>query len=156
MFENIKKWWNAPLVEPTITSGGHRPKPSTEGSNTPPNQGSGADKKPPKKKELSPKEKATAAGEPYISILSVDLDPNDINNGSFELDWEIVDNIVVGQLLDTWETLKQDLGAGKNVFVWGVQEEDDAEIQKHIDALELLLKWYATPEQLKDMGLKDA
>ena len=73
-----------------------------------------------------------------------------------ELDWEIVDNIVVGQLLDTWETLKQDLGAGKNVFVWGVQEEDDAEIQKHIDALELLLKWYATPEQLKDMGLKDA
>ena len=42
------------------------------------------------------------------------------------------------------------------MFVWGVQEEDDAEIQKHIDALELLLKWYATPEQLKDMGLKDA
>jgi hypothetical protein len=40
-----------------------------------------------KKPELTPKEKATLAGEPYISILSVELDPGDINNGSFELDW---------------------------------------------------------------------
>jgi len=72
---------------------------------------------------------------------------------SVELDWETIDNIVVGQLRNTWETLKQDLGAGKWVFVWGDQEADDAEIQKHIDALELLLKWYATPEQLKDIGL---
>lgn len=71
-----------------------------------------------------------------------------------ELDWETVDNIVVGQLRDTWETLKQDLGAGKWVFVWGDQEADDAEIQKHIDAVELLLKWHATSEQLKDMGLE--
>jgi hypothetical protein len=39
------------------------------------------------KRELTPKERATAAGEPYVAILSVDLDPNDINNGSFELDW---------------------------------------------------------------------
>jgi len=37
--------------------------------------------------ELSPKEKATLAGEPYISVLSVEIDPKDINNGSFELDW---------------------------------------------------------------------
>lgn len=33
------------------------------------------------------KAKATAAGEPYVSILSVDVDPENINNGSFELDW---------------------------------------------------------------------
>lgn len=38
-------------------------------------------------KELTDKEKATLAGEPFIAILSVDLDPNDINNGAFELDW---------------------------------------------------------------------
>ena len=66
MFESIKKWFNPPkpvkAVEPEV-------------------------KKAPKKKELSPKEKATAAGEPYVAILSVDLDPNDINNGAFELDW---------------------------------------------------------------------
>lgn len=41
----------------------------------------------PKKVELTPKEKATAAGEPYVAILSVDVDPGNINAGSFELDW---------------------------------------------------------------------
>ena len=39
------------------------------------------------KQELSAKELATQNGEPYISIISVELDPADINNGSFELDW---------------------------------------------------------------------
>jgi hypothetical protein len=42
---------------------------------------------PKKKIELSAKEKATAAGEPYINILSMDIDPDDINSGAFELDW---------------------------------------------------------------------
>jgi hypothetical protein len=36
---------------------------------------------------LSAKEQATAKGDPYINILKVDVDPNDINNGSFDLDW---------------------------------------------------------------------
>lgn len=72
---------------------------------------------------------------------------------SVELDWETVDSIVVGQLRETWEGLKNDLGKGNHVFAWGDHEQDDAEIQKHIDAAELLLKWYSTPEQLKDMGL---
>ena len=66
MFEKIKNWFNPPVIA-------KEPEPEV--------------KKAPKKKELSPKEKATAAGEPYVSILSVDLDPNDINNGAFELDW---------------------------------------------------------------------
>jgi hypothetical protein len=73
---------------------------------------------------------------------------------SVELEWETVDNIVVEQLRNTWETLKRDLGANRRIFVWGDQEADDAEIQKHIDALELMLKWYATPDQLVEMGLK--
>ena len=74
---------------------------------------------------------------------------------SVELEWETVDSIVVSQLCDTWETLKSNLGNGVWVFVWGDQEADDAEIQKRIDALELMLKWYSTPDQLKEMGLKD-
>jgi len=37
--------------------------------------------------QLTPKEIATSNNEPYISILKVDVDPNDINNGSFELDY---------------------------------------------------------------------
>ena len=36
---------------------------------------------------LTPKEAATLAGEPYISIVKVNLDPNNINAGEFELDW---------------------------------------------------------------------
>jgi hypothetical protein len=72
-----------------------------------------------------------------------------------ELDLETVDGIIVGQLRETWETLKADLGANNHVFVWGDQEADDAEIQKRIDALELVLAWYSTPNQLKEMGLKD-
>lgn len=36
---------------------------------------------------LSSKEKATMAGEPYISIIKVEIDPNNIHNGMFELDW---------------------------------------------------------------------
>jgi hypothetical protein len=43
---------------------------------------------PPKtKKKLSPKEEATKNGEPYVAILKVELDPENINNGAFELDW---------------------------------------------------------------------
>ena len=38
-------------------------------------------------KELTEKEKATAAGEPYIQILRMDIDPDNINAGSFEMDW---------------------------------------------------------------------
>lgn len=35
----------------------------------------------------SAKELATERGEPYISVVSVDLDPDNIGAGSFELDW---------------------------------------------------------------------
>ena len=37
--------------------------------------------------KLTEKEQATAAGEPYIAIVKVDIDPNNINSGAFELDW---------------------------------------------------------------------
>jgi len=66
MFDKIKKLLGVKTVEP-------RPESPSEAA--------------PKPKKLSPKEEATAKGEPYISILKVDVDPNNINNGSFELDW---------------------------------------------------------------------
>lgn len=74
---------------------------------------------------------------------------------TIELNSEMIDEIVVGQLRDTWETLKSDLGAANDIFVWDDGEADDIEIQKHIDALELVLKWFSTPAQLEKMGLKD-
>jgi hypothetical protein len=72
---------------------------------------------------------------------------------TIKLNWGMVDEIVVKQLCDSIGSLRADLGAGKSVFVWGDSEADDIEIQKHIDAFELIIKWYATPEQLADMGL---
>lgn len=68
MFDKIKKWFNPPEAELA-----QAPEPKA--------------KKAPKKKELTPKEQANAIGEPYVNIISVELDPADINNGSFELDW---------------------------------------------------------------------
>ena len=48
-------------------------------------------KKPRKPKQpkvaLSEKDKATAAGEPYVAITKIELDPNNVNDGAFELDW---------------------------------------------------------------------
>ena len=66
MFDKIKKWFMPEEVKP-------EPVPEV--------------KKASKKKELTPKEKATSIGDPYVDILKVELDPADINNGSFELDW---------------------------------------------------------------------
>jgi len=40
-----------------------------------------------KVKGKTPKEIATEKGEPYVNIISVELDPSDVGNGAFELDW---------------------------------------------------------------------
>ena len=44
-------------------------------------------REPKAKVELTAKEQAIQNGEAYIAITKVELDPKDINNGSFELDW---------------------------------------------------------------------
>ena len=36
---------------------------------------------------MTPKELATKKGEPFVAILRVDLDPENMGNGAFELDW---------------------------------------------------------------------
>lgn len=41
-------------------------------------------KKEPKK---TPKELATAASEPWVEIISMEVDPENVSNGAFELDW---------------------------------------------------------------------
>lgn len=48
------------------------------------------------KAKKSAKDIATDAGEPYIAIISLDIDPNNINAGAFELDWneKFVANLV--------------------------------------------------------------
>ena len=68
---------------------------------------------------------------------------------SVELDNEQFDKLVVEELIRTRQKFLNDLGANNHVFVWGDQEADDAEIQKHIDSVEQLIKWFGTPEQVK-------
>jgi hypothetical protein len=39
------------------------------------------------KVSASAKAAATKKGEPYVSVVSVELDPDNVGNGAFELDW---------------------------------------------------------------------
>ena len=39
------------------------------------------------RKKKTDKELATEQDEPYVSVLSVELDPNNVGAGAFELDW---------------------------------------------------------------------
>lgn len=50
----------------------------------------------PKTRKKSEKDIATEKGEPYVAILSVELDPENIGNGAFELDWndKFITNLV--------------------------------------------------------------
>jgi hypothetical protein len=68
---------------------------------------------------------------------------------SVELDIDQFDKLVVEELIRTRAQFLNDLGANANIFVWGDQEADDAEIQKHIDSLDDLIRWFGTPEQVK-------
>jgi hypothetical protein len=95
-----------PKVEP-VTETVSEPKPKKP-------------RKPKEKKvtvEITEKEKATIAGEPYVNILSMDINPNDINAGSFELDWndkfilnliragyKMSDNDKESDIVDRWFT----------------------------------------------------
>jgi hypothetical protein len=37
--------------------------------------------------EKSAKQKATENNEPYVAIVTMDIDPNNLHQGAFELDW---------------------------------------------------------------------
>lgn len=70
-------------------------------------------KKEPKSK--SPKELATEAGEPYISVVKVELDPDDVGNGAFELDWN---EIFVARLVKSGFMQKKDETDAEIVDRW--------------------------------------
>jgi hypothetical protein len=66
----------------------------------------------PKAPKKTEKEISTENDEPYVSIISVALDPNNIGNGSFELDWN--DKFIV-KLVKAGYQLKA--GEDENVIV---------------------------------------
>ena len=69
MFEKLKNLFKKPEEKPVVKK---EPKPKQQKPSTP---------------ALNEKQKATAAGEPYIAITKVEINPENINDGSFELDW---------------------------------------------------------------------
>lgn len=62
---------------------------------------------PPKKKEPAKTEKelATAAGEPWVQVLRIDVDPNNLHQGAFELDWN---DIFVARLVKAGYMIKRE------------------------------------------------
>ena len=62
---------------------------------------------PPKKKEpaKTDKELATERGEPWIQVLRIDVDPDNLHQGAFELDWN---EIFVARLIKAGYMIKRD------------------------------------------------
>ena len=60
----------------------------------------------PKPRKKSAKDAATEKGEPYVAILSVDLDPDNIGNGAFELDWN--DKFIFNLIRAGYQLKKED------------------------------------------------
>ena len=69
MFEKLKNLFKKQEVEPVVKK---ESKPKQQKPQAP---------------ELTEKEKATAAGEPYIAITKVEINPENINDGAFDLDF---------------------------------------------------------------------
>ena len=61
----------------------------------------------------SPKDIATKRGEPYVDIIGVELDPDNVGNGAFELDWN---EIFVAKLVKAGYQGKTDADIVDNWF----------------------------------------
>jgi len=62
-----------------------------------------------KPKKKSDKDISTDKGEPYVAILSVELDPENIGNGAFELDWN--DKFIANLVRSGYQLKKEDTDA---------------------------------------------
>lgn len=68
-----------------------------------------------KAKTKTAKELATEAGEPYVSVVKVDLDADDVGNGAFELDWN---EIFIARLVKAGYMQKKDDTEAEIVDRW--------------------------------------
>lgn len=66
-------------------------------------------------KSKSPKDLATESGEPYVSVIKVDLDADDVGNGAFELDWN---EIFIARLVKAGFMQKKDDTEAEIVDRW--------------------------------------
>lgn len=98
---------------------------------------------PKKKKELSEKEKATENNEPYIAITKVEINPDNVLDGSFELDWNekfIINLIKAGYkqkaedtdevIVDRWfQTISRNIALELYEQQWADPEKRDVRYQ---------------------------
>jgi len=59
----------------------------------------------PRAPEKTEKELATEINEPYVSVIRMDVDPNNLHQGAFELDWN---DIFVARLVKAGYMMKPD------------------------------------------------
>ena len=77
---------------------------------------------------------------------------------TIDIDYELADKITAQSLIETYQNFKDriseiEAGGRPAIFEWEDIKHDKAEIQKRINALELLLDWYCTPDQLEELRL---
>ncbi len=63
----------------------------------------------------SEKQIATEAGEPWVQVLSIEVDPNNLHQGAFELDWN---EIFVARLIKAGYMMKPTDSDGEIVDRW--------------------------------------
>jgi hypothetical protein len=103
MFDKLKGWFGKDAKTP--------PNPTTQRPAAPP--------MPPIRKAREPekteKQIATEKGEPYVAVLSMDVDPNNLHQGAFELDWN---EIFVARLIKAGYMMKPTDSDGEIVDRW--------------------------------------
>jgi hypothetical protein len=78
------------------------------------------------------KEAATKAGEPWVAVLDTQVNPDNIKNGFFELDWN---NEFIEQLLDAGykgETNEQIVDAWFRTIVMQMLEEEGQPVEREM------------------------
>jgi hypothetical protein len=99
---------------------------------------------------LSAKEQATAEGRPYINILKIEVDPENINNGTFDFDWN--DKFVINLIKAGYKIKAEDTD-------WDIVDRWFTQVCRNV-ALEVYEQQQADPDnrnqmrviQTKDLG----
>jgi hypothetical protein len=99
MFDKLKSWFGKPAKANPKTV-------ASQANETPPA---------PKKQTKTAKELATEAGEPYVAMVRMDIDPNNLHQGAFELDWN---DIFVARLVKAGYMMKKEDTDGDIVDRW--------------------------------------
>lgn len=77
---------------------------------------------------------------------------------SLEVESDVIEQIVVQELVGLHTSLSRDLKdrkAGKRIGIFDMDKDIDiATLNGHLFAVETVLKYYTTPDQLKEYGFK--